>query len=103
MRYEIAGDGFSTRDPILSVIGSPSFLCILGSRMFFDLKQAAKLGVNGGISHIYNAPAMRTFTDPEFAIPDRGCSNVDGLSFPKSSQHAEGMNLQNTGICNACV
>ena len=33
---------------IIGTLGSPTFLCILGSRMFFNLKEAAEHGVNIG-------------------------------------------------------
>jgi hypothetical protein len=33
---------------ILESFGSPTLLCILGSRMFFNLKEAAEHGVNVG-------------------------------------------------------
>ncbi|KAL5512042.1 hypothetical protein ACEPAH_5261 [Sanghuangporus vaninii] len=32
---------------LLDTLGSPAFLCILGSRMLFNLKEAAEKGVNG--------------------------------------------------------
>ena len=32
----------------LNGLGSPTLLCILGSRMFFNLKEAAEHGVNAG-------------------------------------------------------
>ena len=32
----------------LMTIGNPSLLCILGSRMFFNLKEAGEAGVNEG-------------------------------------------------------
>ena len=33
---------------VLQAIGNPSFLCILGSRLLFNLKEAAELGLNKG-------------------------------------------------------
>ena len=33
---------------VLSALGSPTLLCILGSRMFFNLKEAGEHGVNVG-------------------------------------------------------
>ena len=32
----------------LKYIGNPSLLCILGSRMFFNLKEAGEAGINEG-------------------------------------------------------
>ena len=46
------GDRFDINNPVLwdiiDTLGSPTFLCILGSRMFFNLKEAAEHGVNVG-------------------------------------------------------
>ena len=36
---------------ILQAFGNPSFLCILGSRLLVNLKEAAELGVNGGTNY----------------------------------------------------
>lgn len=33
---------------VLDALGSPTLLCILGSRIFFNLKEAAEHGVNVG-------------------------------------------------------
>ncbi|OCB83890.1 hypothetical protein A7U60_g9096 [Sanghuangporus baumii] len=35
---------------VLGSLGNPSFLCILGTRMLFNLKEAGELGVNEGTS-----------------------------------------------------
>ncbi|THH02981.1 hypothetical protein EW145_g6637 [Phellinidium pouzarii] len=35
----------------LSILGSPGFLCVLGSRLLVDLKEAGEKGLNGGISY----------------------------------------------------
>ena len=40
----------STRESIFSIIGSPSLLCLLGSRMFINLKEAGSSDVKGGPS-----------------------------------------------------
>lgn len=36
---------------IIDLLGNPTFLCILGSRMLFNLKEAGKLGVNEGTNY----------------------------------------------------
>ena len=33
---------------VIGTLGNPTLLCILGSRMFFNLKEAAEYGVNVG-------------------------------------------------------
>ena len=49
---------------ILEAIGSPTLLCILGSRMFFNLKEAAEHGVNVGTNwSSYSHSAIR-FDEP---------------------------------------
>ena len=40
----------STRSGIVSILGSPSLLCLLGSRMFINLKEAGSSDVKGGSS-----------------------------------------------------
>ena len=42
----LAGDPVVT--VLLSGFASPTFLCVLGSRLFFNLKEAAEHGVNVG-------------------------------------------------------
>lgn len=36
---------------LLTVVGSTSFLCLLGSELLFNLKEAAELGVNEGTNY----------------------------------------------------
>ena len=40
----------STREFIVSILGNPSLLCLLGSRMFINLKEAGSSGVKSGSS-----------------------------------------------------
>ena len=45
MRFKLSiSDNFLAG--VLSVLGSPSFLCVLGSRMLFNLKEAVERGQN---------------------------------------------------------
>ncbi|EJC99480.1 uncharacterized protein FOMMEDRAFT_160538 [Fomitiporia mediterranea MF3/22] len=46
---------------LLQRVGSLSFLSILGSRLFFHMKEAGKLGVNEGTSY-----RMKTLSNMEF-------------------------------------
>lgn len=49
---------------ILNSLGSPTLLCILGSRIFFNLKEAAEHGVNVGTNwSSYSHSAIR-FEEP---------------------------------------
>ena len=48
---------------VLQGLGSPTLLCILGSRMMFNLKEAAEIGVNEGTSYRFST----TVTGMEFA------------------------------------
>ena len=36
---------------IVQVLGSPAFLCLLGSRLLINLKEAGELGVNAGTNY----------------------------------------------------
>ena len=40
----------STREVIVSILGNPSLLCLLGSRMFINLKEAGSSDVKSGSS-----------------------------------------------------
>ena len=46
---------------VLQFLGSPSFLCVLGSRMLFHLKEAGERGTNEGTSY-----RLKTITDIAF-------------------------------------
>ena len=59
----------STRNSIVSILGDPSLLCLLGSRMFINLKEAGSSDVKGGSST--SAPSQqsgrRVASDLQFA------------------------------------
>ncbi|EJC99467.1 uncharacterized protein FOMMEDRAFT_160522 [Fomitiporia mediterranea MF3/22] len=61
----------------LEQAGSPSFLCILGSRLFFNMKEAGKLGVNEGTSY-----RMKSLSNIEFerAAPARNEVSIGFVS-----------------------
>ena len=46
--YEVTLQELVISTYFISIFGNPSFLCLLGSRMFFNLKEAAEHGVNVG-------------------------------------------------------
>ena len=48
----------STRSSIVSILGNPSLLCLLGSRMFINLKEAGSSDVKGGSSA--SAPSQQS-------------------------------------------
>ncbi|KAH8109224.1 hypothetical protein DFH11DRAFT_1861733 [Phellopilus nigrolimitatus] len=47
---------------LLGVLGSPSFLCVLGSHLLVHLKEAGERGANGGTSY-----KMKTMSNIEFS------------------------------------
>ena len=56
---------------LLGAIGDPSFLCILGSRLLVNLKEAGELGVNQGTS--YRLSSCQTVSEMEFKhVPVEG-------------------------------
>ena len=71
---------------ILQHLGNPSFLCVLGSRMLFNLKEAGERGQNEGTS--YNATS-RTVSGMEFAEP--GPVNCEG-EIRVSSKFSQNLN-----------
>ena len=46
--FLIMDDRFKNASAIFQSLGSPTLLCVFGSRMFFNLKEAAEHGVNVG-------------------------------------------------------
>ena len=51
---------------LLVTLGSPTLLCVIGSRMFFNLKEAAEDGVNVGTNwSSYSHSAIR-FDETQF-------------------------------------
>ena len=48
----------STRNSIVSILGDPSLLCLLGRRMFINLKEAGSSDVKGGSST--SAPSQQS-------------------------------------------
>ena len=48
----------STREVIVYILGNPSLLCLLGSRMFINLKEAGSSDVKGGSST--SAPSQQS-------------------------------------------
>ena len=55
-------------DNIVLTLGSPTLLCILGSRLFFNLKEAAEHDVNVGTNwSSYSHSAIR-FDEPQETI-----------------------------------
>ena len=55
---------------ILNALGSPTLLCVLGSRMFFNLKEAAEHGVNVGTN--WSSYAHSTVQSIRFDKPRNG-------------------------------
>ena len=52
---------------LLSGFGSPALLCVAGSRMFFNLKEAAEHGVNIGTNWSSYSHSAIHFDEPQFA------------------------------------
>lgn len=50
---------------VLSALGSPTLLCILGSRMFFNLKEAGEQGVNVGTNWSSFSHSAIHFDEPQ--------------------------------------
>jgi hypothetical protein len=49
---------------VLSTLGSQTFLCMLGTRMFFNLKEAAEHGVNEGTNYQSHTVTSMQFKQP---------------------------------------
>lgn len=55
--------GSSASYYVIEIIGSTSFLCLLGSRMFINLKEAGDIQANG------RAQSRNSLSSPAFASP----------------------------------
>lgn len=49
---------------VLEALGSPTLLCVLGSRMFFNLIEAAEHGVNVGTNWSSHSHSASLFDGP---------------------------------------
>ena len=61
LKLEISNEFLAS---LLAQAGSPSFLCILGSRMLINLKEAGKIGVNEGTNYRTNEMSVMQFDPP---------------------------------------
>ena len=59
----------STREIIVFTLGNPSLLCLLGSRMFINLKEAGSSDVKGGssTSALFQQSGRSAVSDLQFA------------------------------------
>ena len=78
---------------VLGALGNPSLLTILGSRMLFNLKEAAELGVNEGTNVRVTS---RTMSAIDFAEPEDPQRFGFYLSVVASADYSKG---KCNGIC----
>ncbi|EJC99537.1 uncharacterized protein FOMMEDRAFT_160604 [Fomitiporia mediterranea MF3/22] len=75
---------------IIEQAGNPSFLCILGSRLLFNMKEAGKLGVNEGTNYRTKSMSTIEFEQPagseETSTSDVGVAAEDSGSTGSVSQ-----------------
>ena len=50
---------------MMTTFGAPTLLCVLGSRMFFNLKEAAEHGVNVGTNWSSYSHSAIHFDEPQ--------------------------------------
>lgn len=72
----LTGEAVTIFDAFVVIFGSPSFLCVLGSRAFFNLKEAAEVDITSKGNHL---PTIQvgagTISEPHFASPGGTSSN----------------------------
>ena len=61
---------------VLDALADPAFLCILGSRMLFNLKEAGKQGVNEGTS--YRSKSVTEVSEMEFIHTEEDRTQSEG-------------------------
>lgn len=75
--YEVTLQELVISTYFISIFGNPSFLCLLGSRMFFNLMGATELGVDEEMSHrAYNRKG-RVVGNIQFAELDKAPDNAE--------------------------
>ncbi|PAV20810.1 hypothetical protein PNOK_0343700 [Pyrrhoderma noxium] len=67
--FHIQSSAVYTNLGALQVLGSPSFLCLLGSHMFFNLKEAASTEEDGHISTARQGTVFSSVSNLRFGIP----------------------------------
>ena len=60
----------------LEGLGSPTLLCILGNRVFFNLEEAAEHGVNVGTNWSSHSHSSIHFEEPHHGVSDFESVNV---------------------------
>ena len=73
---------------VISSLGNPAFLCVLGSRMLFNLKEAGERGQNEGTSYI---ATPRIVSEMEFAEPGPAMSEGEIPASLRCSQSLIGL------------
>ena len=83
---------------ILNALGSPTLLCILGSRISFNLKEAAEHGINVGTNQSSRPHSDIRFGEPggeeaKYVVPHlhlRSCAD----SVPRSSENVDQRSIE---------
>ena len=78
--FHIQSSAVYTNLGALQVLGSPSFLCLLGSHMFFNLKEAASTEEDGHISTARQGTVFSSVSNLRVAIPTH-CDPPTGAFF----------------------
>ena len=78
--FHIQSSAVYTNLGALQVLGSPSFLCLLGSHMFFNLKEAASTEEDGHISTARQGTVFSSVSNLRFGIPTH-CDPPTGVFF----------------------
>ena len=82
VNYKTSGEVISTSNIsyVFAVLGNPSFLCLLGSRISINLKEAGESTVDEDSSFQENTGS--TLSDPHFAGP---AGSQTSMFFPQSN------------------
>ena len=83
IEYRVSSDFVSN---VLTALGNPSLLTILGSRMLFNLKEAGELGVNEGTNV---RVASRTLSGIDFAGPEHPQTYGSRFSFTAMAAYSK--------------
>ena len=87
-RVNFSGSFSIVEESVVGILGNAGFLCLIGSRMFLNLKKAGDSEVDEG-SNIpkNNEGPVSTISDPQFAGPAIISSALGKLRFDFRTTH----------------
>ena len=83
------GSFTTEKSAIFDIIGNPGLLCLIGSSMFLNLKEAGNLEVNEGTDALCDVVTARSVSDLHFAAPASSFPSMRMYIFSSFSQQTD--------------